>query len=104
MKMSKIAVWMVESAAQRLLVPISVQNSLILRIVRKAEYRKHSIILHQLLRNLIKTKNLRGSMDFGFGPIYFGANSITDPCHTYHMCHIGTQNMIDMTSMIAIEP
>jgi hypothetical protein len=43
-------------------------------------------------------------MDFGFGPIYFGANSITDPCHTYHMCHIGTQNMIDMTSMIAIEP
>jgi len=25
-----------------------------------------------------------------------------DPCHIYHMCHIGTQNMIDMTSMIAI--
>ena len=24
------------------------------------------------------------------------------PCHTYHMCHIWTQNMIDMTSTIAI--
>ena len=24
-----------------------------------------------------------------------------NPYHTYHMCHIKTQNMIDMTSMIA---
>jgi hypothetical protein len=23
------------------------------------------------------------------------------PYHTYHMCHIKAQNMIDMTSMIA---
>ena len=24
-----------------------------------------------------------------------------NPYHTYHMCHIKAQNMIDMTSMIA---
>ena len=26
-----------------------------------------------------------------------------NPYHTYHMCHIKTQNMIDMTSMIATD-
>ena len=26
-----------------------------------------------------------------------------NPYHTYHMCHIKAQNMIDMTSMIAAE-
>jgi hypothetical protein len=41
-------------------------------------------------------------MTFSFSPNYSGAISIIDPCHTYHMCHIWTQNMIDMTSMIAI--
>jgi hypothetical protein len=34
----------------------------------------------------------------------FGSWSYNDPYHTYHMCHIWTQNMIDMTSMIATAP
>ena len=27
-----------------------------------------------------------------------------NPYHTYHMCHMKAQNMIDMTSMIANAP
>ena len=29
---------------------------------------------------------------------------MSNPYHTYHMCHMKAQNMIDMTSMIATAP